>query len=120
VQGAVGPSAHVLMLSASDSVVWAIIAEIVRSGVLSLPRGQAEAAAAIGLTRVQSLRLIHLPQAFRVMLPALISQLVVILKDTSPGGHQRHRRVTTPEALATAEHSRLQTLVGPDESISLT
>jgi glutamate transport system permease protein len=72
----------VIGLTAYNAV---IIAEIVRSGVLSLPRGQAEAASAIGLTRVQSLRLIQLPQAFRVMLPALISQLVVILKDTSLG-----------------------------------
>ncbi len=62
-----------------------IIAEIVRSGIASLPRGQAEAGAAIGLTRGQSLRLIQLPQAFRVMLPALISQLVVVFKDTSLG-----------------------------------
>ncbi len=62
-----------------------IIAEIVRAGVASLPRGQAEAGAAIGLTRGQSLRLIQLPQAFRIMLPALISQLVVIFKDTSLG-----------------------------------
>lgn len=62
-----------------------IIAEIVRAGVASLARGQAEAAAAIGLTRGQSLRLIQLPQAFRVMLPALISQLVVVFKDTSLG-----------------------------------
>ena len=72
----------VIGLTAYNSV---IIAEIVRSGVLSLPRGQAEAASAIGLTRLQSLRLIQLPQAFRVMLPALISQLVVIFKDTSLG-----------------------------------
>lgn len=62
-----------------------IIAEIVRAGVASLPRGQAEAAAAVGMTRGQSLRLIQLPQAFRVMLPALISQLVVVLKDTALG-----------------------------------
>jgi glutamate transport system permease protein len=72
----------VIGLTAYNSV---IIAEILRSGVLSLPRGQAEAASAIGLTRLQSLRLIQLPQAFRVMLPALISQLVVIVKDTSLG-----------------------------------
>lgn len=62
-----------------------IIAEIVRAGIASLPRGQAEAAAAVGLTRGQSLRLILLPQAFRLMLPALISQLVVVFKDTSLG-----------------------------------
>lgn len=62
-----------------------IIAEIVRSGVAALPSGQAEAAYAVGLTRFQVLRLILLPQAFRIMLPALISQLVVIVKDTSLG-----------------------------------
>ncbi|GAA0936996.1 amino acid ABC transporter permease [Pseudonocardia zijingensis] len=62
-----------------------IIGEIIRAGVNSLPRGQAEAASAIGLTRWQGLRMILLPQAFRTMLPALISQLVVILKDTALG-----------------------------------
>jgi glutamate transport system permease protein len=62
-----------------------IIAEIVRAGVAALPRGQSEAAYAVGLTRFQVLRIILLPQAFRIMLPALISQLVVIVKDTSLG-----------------------------------
>jgi glutamate transport system permease protein len=62
-----------------------IIAEIIRSGVQALPRGQSEAAYAVGLSRFQVLRLILLPQAFRIMLPALISQLVVIVKDTSLG-----------------------------------
>lgn len=72
----------VIGLTAYNSV---IIAEIVRAGLAALPRGQAEAAAAVGLTRGQALRLILLPQAVRVMLPALISQLVVIFKDTSLG-----------------------------------
>lgn len=63
----------------------AVIAEIVRAGVLSVPKGQTEAAYAIGLGRGQTLRLVLLPQAVRVMLPALISQLVVLLKDTSLG-----------------------------------
>jgi len=62
-----------------------IIAEILRSGVAALPRGQTESAMAVGLTRLQTLRMILLPQAFRIMLPALISQLVVIVKDTSLG-----------------------------------
>jgi glutamate transport system permease protein len=53
--------------------------------VAALPRGQAEAALAVGLNRLETLRLILLPQAFRIMLPALISQLVVIVKDTSLG-----------------------------------
>lgn len=63
----------------------AVIAEIVRAGIQSLPRGQSEAALSIGLSRGQNLRLVLLPQAVRVMLPALISQLVVLLKDTSLG-----------------------------------
>ena len=62
-----------------------VIAEIIRAGVLSIPKGQSEAAAAIGLGRTQTLRIVLLPQAVRVMLPALISQLVVLLKDTSLG-----------------------------------
>jgi len=62
-----------------------IIAEIVRAGVASLSRGQGEAARAIGMTDRQTMRLVLLPQAFRTMLPALISQLVVVLKDTSLG-----------------------------------
>ena len=63
----------------------AVIAEIVRAGILSIPKGQSEAAYAIGLGRGATLRLVLLPQAVRVMLPALISQLVVLLKDTSLG-----------------------------------
>jgi glutamate transport system permease protein len=63
----------------------AVIAEIIRAGVQSIPKGQTEAAAAIGLSRGQTLRIVLLPQAVRVMLPALISQLVVLLKDTSLG-----------------------------------
>ncbi|WP_110240854.1 amino acid ABC transporter permease [Nocardioides gilvus] len=70
----------VLGLTIYNSV---IIAEILRAGVNSLPSGQAEAGLAIGLTPRQTMVAIQLPQAFRTMLPALISQLVVILKDTS-------------------------------------
>lgn len=72
----------VIGLTAYNSV---IIAEIIRAGVASLPRGQAEAGYSLGLRRGQVLSSILLPQAFRVMLPALISQLVVIVKDTSLG-----------------------------------
>lgn len=70
----------VIGLTAYNSV---ILAEILRSGVNALPKGQREAAAAVGLSELQTMRLILLPQAVRIMLPALISQLVVILKDTS-------------------------------------
>lgn len=60
-----------------------IIAEILRSGVRTLPSGQREAGLAVGLTPVAALRLIEFPQAVRIMLPTLVSQLVVLLKDTS-------------------------------------
>ncbi|MFD9552551.1 amino acid ABC transporter permease [Nocardia salmonicida] len=63
----------------------AVIAEIVRAGIKSLPRGQTEAAAALGLRKNQLMRLILLPQAVTVMLPALVSQMVVVLKDTALG-----------------------------------
>lgn len=61
----------------------AVIAELIRSGVHSLPKGQAEAGLAIGLTRQQTLFSVQLPQAITAMLPSLVSQLVVILKDTA-------------------------------------
>jgi glutamate transport system permease protein len=63
----------------------AIIAEILRAGLASLPKGQTEAAYAIGLSRWQTLLLVQLPQAVRTMLPSLIAQLVVLLKDSSLG-----------------------------------
>ncbi|MEP7765257.1 ABC transporter permease subunit [Sanguibacter sp. 25GB23B1] len=63
----------------------AIVAEILRAGLSALPRGQAEAGTALGLTRWQTLRMIQLPQVVRLMLPSLISQFVVLLKDSSLG-----------------------------------
>ena len=63
----------------------AVIAEIVRAGVKALPRGQSEAAAALGLRPGQTMRSILLPQAITSMLPVLVSQLVVVLKDTAIG-----------------------------------
>ncbi len=63
-----------------------VIAEIVRAGVLALPSGQREAAFALGLGPGQAMRLILLPQAMTLMLPAIVSQLVVVLKDTALGG----------------------------------
>ncbi|WP_040797295.1 amino acid ABC transporter permease [Nocardia higoensis] len=62
-----------------------VIAEIVRAGIRSLPRGQTEAALAVGMRKNQLMRLILLPQAITAMLPALISQMVVALKDTALG-----------------------------------
>ncbi|WP_404285891.1 amino acid ABC transporter permease [Glutamicibacter arilaitensis] len=79
-----------------DTALWAVVAalvfyngsvvaELVRSGVHNLPKGQREAGIAIGLTRGQSLRFIEIPQALVAMLPALIGQFIVILKDSALG-----------------------------------
>jgi His/Glu/Gln/Arg/opine family amino acid ABC transporter permease subunit len=61
----------------------AYLAEIVRSGIQSVARGQIEAATATGLTRAQTMRHVVLPQALRNMIPALVTQFIVLLKDTS-------------------------------------
>ncbi|MFI9644702.1 amino acid ABC transporter permease [Streptomyces sp. NPDC052040] len=73
-----------------------VLAEIVRAGILALPKGQSEAALAIGLRKNQVMRLILLPQAVTTMLPAIVSQLVVTVKDTALGGAV----LTFPDLLA--------------------
>lgn len=62
-----------------------VIAEILRSGIKSLPKGQTEAAEALGLTYGQTMRTILLPQAIAAMLPALIAQMIIALKDSALG-----------------------------------
>src|ERR687895_1409983 len=61
----------------------AVIAEIMRAGILSLDRGQGEAAASLGLTYPQQLRYVILPQGLRRMVPATVSQLITLNKDTT-------------------------------------
>lgn len=63
----------------------AVLAEIFRAGILSLDRGQSEAAYAVGLTYRQVMALVVVPQAVRRMLPSIVSQLVTLFKDTSLG-----------------------------------
>jgi glutamate transport system permease protein len=62
-----------------------VLAEVIRAGVNSLPKGQNEAALAVGLTPSQVMSTVLLPQAIRAMLPAVIAQMVVLLKDTALG-----------------------------------
>lgn len=62
-----------------------VLAEVFRAGVNAVPAGQAEAAYAIGMRKTQVMTLVLLPQAVKIMLPAIISQMVVALKDTSLG-----------------------------------
>ena len=61
----------------------AVLAEIMRAGIQSLDRGQNEAAVALGLTYWQRMRLVILPQGLRRMLPATVSQLITLNKDTT-------------------------------------
>lgn len=61
----------------------AYLGEIVRAGIQSVPRGQVEAATATGLTPAQTMRHVVLPQALRNMIPALVTQFIVLFKDTS-------------------------------------
>ncbi|GAA2285387.1 amino acid ABC transporter permease [Glycomyces scopariae] len=85
----------------------AILAEILRAGVNALPPGQAMAGKAIGLRHGQVQRLIVLPQVLRNMLPAVLAQLVILLKDTSLG-----YVITYPELLHSAR------IIGNDYSNS--
>jgi glutamate transport system permease protein len=62
-----------------------VLAEVFRAGINAVPRGQAEAAYAIGMRKYQVMTLILLPQAVKIMLPAIVSQCVVVMKDTSLG-----------------------------------
>lgn len=62
-----------------------VIAEIMRAGILAVPTGQREAAMSIGLRGSQTMRLILMPQAVRAMMPTLIAQVVVLLKDSALG-----------------------------------
>ncbi|MBK1786170.1 amino acid ABC transporter permease [Prauserella cavernicola] len=63
-----------------------VLAEVVRAGIQSLPKGQTEAAQALGLRKTQTMTNVLLPQAVTAMLPAIVSQIVVIVKDTALGG----------------------------------
>ncbi|MFJ9409347.1 amino acid ABC transporter permease [Streptomyces sp. NPDC101393] len=83
-------------LSGSQPQFWALVigltvyngsvqAEVLRAGINSVPKGQSEAAYALGLRKTQVMTTVLIPQAVRAMLPTIISQLVVTLKDTSLG-----------------------------------
>ena len=71
------------LLLALSIYTAAFIAEIVRAGIQAIPQGQSEAASALGLTRLQRLRLVIIPQALRVIIPPLTSQYLNLLKNSS-------------------------------------
>jgi putative glutamine transport system permease protein len=63
----------------------ALIAEIVRAGILAVPRGQVEAARGLGLNQLQTFRYVILPQAIRMMVPALAGQYIMLIKSSAIG-----------------------------------
>ncbi len=99
-----------ILLVASTGAFWAVVialiiyngsilGEALRAGILSLNKGQREAGLSIGLTPVRTRLLIEFPQAFTQMMPILLAQLVVLLKDTSLG-----YIVAYPELLSTVKN----------------
>lgn len=80
------PSIDIRLVSAMVAFVLlesAFFAEIIRAGIIGLSKGQFHAAASLGMSRFQSMRYIILPQAFRAMLPIMLTQCIVIFQDTS-------------------------------------
>ena len=65
----------------------AYVAEIVRSGIMSIDQGQTEAGRSLGLNFTQTMRLIIIPQAFKNVLPALVNEFIVLIKETSIIGY---------------------------------
>jgi glutamate transport system permease protein len=83
--GAGGLSSFACVVIALTIYNGSVLAEVFRAGILAVPRGQSEAAYAIGMRKTQVMTLVLMPQAIKIMLPAIISQMVVALKDTSLG-----------------------------------
>lgn len=82
----VAPSTDIRMLSALVAFSLfeaAYYSEIIRAGIQSVPKGQLSAALALGLSRAEAMRLVILPQAFRNMLPLLLTQAIILFQDTS-------------------------------------
>jgi len=82
----VSPKTDIRLLSAMVAFAMfeaAYYSEIIRAGIQSIARGQSSAALALGMTHWQSMKLIILPQAFRAMVPLLLTQAIVLFQDTS-------------------------------------
>jgi glutamate transport system permease protein len=110
------------LLHAPDPSFWAVVialivyngsvcADLIRSGVHNLPAGQHEAAAAIGLTRPKALTHVLVPQALLSMLPALIAQLVVALKDSALGQAIAYSELLREARLLGTPLATLQTIL---------
>lgn len=108
-QGLVASGSRPLIATVTGLVFYnsAVICEVIRSGVAQLPGGQREAGLAIGLPAGTTVRLILLPQAVTTMLPALIGQLVVVLKDTALGYNVLYGELLYQSKSATANFGNI-------------
>jgi glutamate/aspartate transport system permease protein len=87
-QNVLGLSANIDIRLASAMVAFSLFeaayySEIIRAGIQSVPRGQVNASYALGMSYMQAMRLVVLPQAFRAMVPLLLTQAIVLFQDTS-------------------------------------
>ncbi|CAN0618425.1 glutamate/aspartate ABC transporter membrane subunit GltK [Burkholderia multivorans] len=87
-QGVLGLSPSIDIRLASAMVAFSLFeaayySEIIRAGIQAVPRGQVNAAFALGMNYAQAMRLVILPQAFRAMVPLLLTQAIVLFQDTS-------------------------------------
>lgn len=108
-QGLIASGSRPLVATVTGLVFYnsAVICEVIRSGVTQLPGGQREAGLAIGLPAGTTVRLILLPQAITTMLPALIGQLVVVLKDTALGYNVLYGELLYQSKSATANFGNI-------------
>ncbi|MFT8857326.1 amino acid ABC transporter permease [Bifidobacterium aquikefiri] len=91
-------STYWMVVIPTSAYASAVLAEVYRSGVAAVPFGQKEAGLSLGFTRAQNFRYIILPQTMRIVTPALVAQLVVVVKDTTFG-----YVVTYPELMVNAK-----------------
>ncbi len=85
----------------------AVVAEVYRAGVLAVPRGQADAARSLGMTQAQVFRHIVFPQALRFIVPALVAQLVIVVKDTTFGYVVTYGELLQNARVLVANHNTL-------------
>jgi glutamate transport system permease protein len=93
--GLLSPHLYWSLVAALTLYNGSVLAEVFRAGMLAVPTGQSEAAYAIGMRKNQVMRLVLLPQSVSLMLPAIVSQCVIVLKDTALGQIVAFRELTT-------------------------